>query len=69
MSSASFFVARTNVTDEQLATLLERLKTLSDGWSVEERDGLVCGSTIMDNGEMGDLLAEIGITGVQWYED
>lgn len=78
-SSSSFIIARGDITDNQLAQLIEisngPIGEWDDTWCVDVVEDRVSGFTIMDNGYKDDgmynVLQDLGIdmSKVDWKED
>ena len=69
-SSSSFIVPRSAITDPQLAALLDpaayvaehpEVTPMRDWWEITVTDDAVLGSTLMDNGDLGEYLKKIGV--------
>lgn len=72
-SSASFFVNRTDVTEEEIRLLLayNLSEDNTDGWVIEEIPEGVRGYTSMDNDALDEYLEKIefDVRKMQWSED
>ena len=68
-SSASFVIAVNCLTEDQYDALAVRSEEI--GWSIRRANGLVDGSTTMDNGEMEILMDELGIDTycARWFSE
>jgi hypothetical protein len=70
-SSASFVVSRSALTELQIALIKNHAKAAKilfptkhhdfDAWEITDNGSEIYGSTIMDNGDMGQFLARIGV--------
>ena len=75
-SSASFVVSLRKLSLEQLCKIMNHTKWgkefemnyYEDSWSITVEDGVLHGSTSMDNFDMEAFLVKIGITDAVWGE-
>jgi len=76
-SSSSFVIALNEITVEQLEKIKNHseegkklgMEYASDEWFIKVRNGLVTGSTIMDNFNMQEFLEKIGVKNkVEWCD-
>ena len=72
-SSSSFVIAKSAITAKQRDKILFEYPKLAesetwDDWDIYEREHLITGYTVMDNGEMSDYLKKIGVpnSAVEW---
>lgn len=69
-SSASFIIAKADLSENQMKKLLNYDCKDGDFWEISETDSLVKGWTIMDNGDMSDFMRSLKINGehVNWED-
>ena len=60
-SGSSFVLNKEYLTEEQIEAILDCNDKFEDYWDIEVTDNKIHCDTIMDNGDMGNLLKELNI--------